>query len=299
MIIRASIERHSLEKVCVYRKPDSGWSIVVIRLADGRTATAKGVIEFEPKHGDPLELDGEWTVSNFPGSMGKQEFIFKSAMLSIPSDPRTLLHYACQITKGIGPVKEAEIWERYGTDWQNQQSLDVRGITESTQWAWRDTLDRLKDQNLQTQAMAYLLSKGCSMNMANAAWKRWESNTIRVVEDDCYMLTDLPHYGFGHVDESIRVAFGITNEDPRRVRAAILYVMSEVLDGGDTVAAWADVANRVAGMVPGALKQMDSAIKELVRLEKVVVLHGELLAMKKDWENEAKVWGRFDKGEKS
>ena len=292
--IRATIVPHSPERVCVFRKAD-GWSIVKVRLDSGKEATAKGAIEFDPRPGDPLELEGDWKVSEFPGSMGREEFVFKTAMLSIPEDPRALLHYACQITKGIGPVKETEIWEKYGTAWREQATLDVKGITESTQWAWGDTLKRLKEQNLQTQAMAFLLAKGCSMNMANAAFKAWGANTVGVTEANCYALTDLPHYGFGHVDESIRVAFGIGDNDPRRVQAAILYVLGQVVDAGDTVALWSEVAARVAGMIPGAVKMIDAAVAELVKAEKVVVMHGELLALKADWTNEDAIWGRFGK----
>jgi len=262
-------------------------------MVSGQKYTAKGCIEFEPKHGDNLILEGDWKVSVFPGSLGKREFDFRSAMLAITTDPRALLHYACTLTKGLGPVKETEIWEAYGPKWSEQETLLIPGISESIAWSWKDTLRRLADQNSQTQAMAFLLSKGCSMTMANAAWAKWESETLRIVETDCYALTELPHYGFSHVDDSIRVAFGIGDDDLRRVKAAALYVMDQVSSNGDTVAIWSDIAAEVVELIPRAAASFDAAVKELVEAGKMVVMHENLLSLALDWKNDNVIWERY------
>ena len=48
-------------------------------------------------------------------------------------------------------------------------------------------------------------------------------------------------------------------------------------------------------MIPGAVKQVDAAVGELVRQEKLVVVHGDRLAAMDDWQNEALIWGRMGK----
>lgn len=291
--IRATVEQIRPGQVWAYRKPDSKWTILSILLTSGAKCAAKGIVEFEPKHGDMLELEGTWEKSKYPGTLGRDEFNFKSAMLHVPTDPRALLHYACTLTKGIGPVKETEIWERYGEKWEGVETLDIPGISEAIQWNWNETRRRLKEHADQTQAITLLISKGATLNMANAAWAKWGAETTGTVTENCYRLADLSHYGFNDVDASIRVAFGIGDSDPRRVEAAVLYVMGQFTGQGDTVADWVEVATKVCEMVPGARNMMDQAVKTLIDGGKVVVLQGDKLAMAGDCEAETMVWERF------
>ena len=291
--IKVTVEQIAPGKVWAYRKPDSKWTILNVLLTSGEKCTAKGIVEFEPKHGDLLELEGEWKKSQYAGTMGKNEFCFKSAMLHIPSDPRALLHYACTLTKGIGPIKETEIWERYGDKWEEIETLDMPGISESTAWNWTETRRRLKEHADQTQAITLLLSKGCTLNMANAAWSMWAQETVGTVTENCYRLADLPHYGFVDVDESIRVAFGIPDNDQRRVEAAILYVIGQMTNQGDTVADWAEVTAKVSALIVGAKAMMDAAVKVLIDRGMIVVLQGDKLAIAGDAAAETACWERF------
>ena len=288
--IKVTVEQLAPGRVWAYRKPDSKWTILNVLLESGQKCTAKGIVEFEPKHGDLLELEGDWKKSQFNG---KDEFCFKSAMLHVPSDPRALLHYACTLTKGIGPVKETEIWERYGAKWEDIETLDIPGISEEVEWNWNETRRRLKEHADQTQAITLLLSKGCTLNMSNAAWARWAQDTVGKVTENCYLLADLPHYGFSDVDESIRVAFGIGDNDQRRVEAAVLYIIGQMTDGGDTIADWVEVATKVCLLVPGAKYQMDAAVKALIEREMIQVLQGDKLAIAGDAVAEAACWERF------
>ena len=214
-------------------------------------------------------------------------------MLYVPSDPRALLHYTCTLTKGIGPVKETEIWERYGDKWQEVETLDLPSISETTQWNWNETKRRLKEHADQTQAITLLISKGCTLNMANAAWAKWAHETVGTVSANCYLLADLPHYGFNDVDESIRVAFDIGDADQRRVEAAILCTIGQLTDGGDTVADWVETHTKVCGMVAGAKYQMDQAVKALVDRGMITILQGDKLAMSGDAAAESAIWARF------
>jgi hypothetical protein len=293
--IKVTVEQLAPGRVWAYRKPDSKWTILNVLLESGQKFTAKGIVEFEPKHGDLLELEGEWIKSKYPGTLGKDEFCFKTAMLHVPSDPRALLHYAATLTKGIGPVKETEIWERYGAKWVDADKLDIHGISEAVEWNWQETRRRLNEHANQTQAITMLLAKGATLNMANAAWAKWEHDTVGVVSENCYRLADLPHYGFNDVDESIRVAFGIKDGDQRRVEAAILYVMGQMTSQGDTVVGWVEATAKVCEMVPDAKYQMDAAVKALIDRGMIVVLQGDKLAMSGDAAAETMIWNRFSK----
>jgi exodeoxyribonuclease V alpha subunit len=253
-------------------------------------------VEFEPKHGDMLELEGEWKASTHASSLGRLEFCFKTAMLNVPQDSRALLHYAATLTKGIGPVKETEIWERFGEQWQTGDITGIQGINETVAWNWTETLRRLGEHAAQTQAITLLLSKGATLNMANAAWERWKTDTVGTVTANCYRLTDLPHYGFADVDENIRVAFGIDDEDPRRVEAALMYVIEQATGSGDTVVPMTIANGKVCEMVQGANGKLDAALKVLVDRGDVVVLAAGMLALAGDAQAEKLTWERFRRG---
>jgi len=129
--------------------------------------TAKGVITWEVKEGDMLELEGNWKTSSYTG---EQEFDFRTACASIPEDSRTLLTYAVSLTPGLGPAIETSIWEKYGEKWTDALELDIPRIKEQTRFHWLNTLTRIREQKNQANAISYLLGKGCTLNMANAAW---------------------------------------------------------------------------------------------------------------------------------
>ena len=274
-----------------YRKEDSGWSIIL-------TDKGKflGEIDFEIKPGDVVQFEGSWRKSKFDG---QQEFAFKAALLSVPEDLRSLLHLAVSWTKGLGEAKEDAIWEAYGPDWKDEQELSgITGITETTRFHWQDTLKRLDTAQAQVQAISFLMAKGCSLNMATVAWATWEGATVAKAQSNPYVLADLPHYGFSHVDNGIRQQFGIKDDDPRRLDAAVLYAISQVTGQGDTVAGWTDILEAVADMVPYGHERFDDAVKRLVEAGKLRLMPDSvglemMICRDEDWKDERSIWERF------
>jgi len=239
--------------------------------------------------GQMLELEGTWETSKFDG---KQEFSFRGAVISIPTDLRGLLHYAASLTKGVGPARETQIWEYFGELWREKEIAQIPGVTEDIAWAWSDTIRRIDEQQNQTHAIAFLLGHGCTIHMAAVAWERWHDNLISIVQGDPYQLADLPFYGFGIIDNGIRQAFGIADADPRRVRAAILYSIARITDQGSTVVTRYYLLEQAGRIIPDALNQFDAAMKFLVDKAKIVAL-GEMFCLASDYENENMIWERF------
>ena len=272
-----------VEKV-LYRKPDSKWSI----LATDR-GTCKGVVLHEVAAGQLLEIEGKWEVSKFDG---KQEFNFRGCILSVPTDLRGLLHYAASLTKGIGPTREDQIWEYFGENWRERDISTIPGITEDITWAWGDALRRIDEQQNQTHAIAFLLGHGATLHMAAVAWEAWHDNTITTVTADPYALTDLPYYGFGAVDCGIRQTFGITDDDPRRVRASILYAINQFTGQGSTVITRMQLLEHLGRIIPDALQQFDDELKNLIDSDKIVAI-GDMFCLASDYENENSIWERF------
>ena len=290
-IITVTVQAARSSMVWVYRKPDSNWTI--LKTDKGKCL---GVVDFEPNDGDRLKIEGQWKKSDYSGEM---EFHFRSAMLDVPTDSKALLHYACSITKGLGPSKEQAIWEQFGEDWREHYILTgIKGITETIHWNWKDTLDRLGEQEEQTQAIAFLLSHSCGLNMANAAWKLWGKQAVGRVEHDPYELTKLPYYGFGDIDNGIRQTFGIKDNDPRRLRAAILYAVGQIVSGGNTIIDWDETVESVSELVPDCKNRFEDEINNLVEVNQLRILPDELglvlmLCREKDFQDESAIWNTF------
>lgn len=276
-----------LEKT-IYRKADSGWCIVKTN-----RGTAKGVIGWEAKDGDLLKLEGEWKRSTFNGA---QEFTFKAATPDIPEDSHGLLMYAVEITPGLGAAMEQRIWEKYGEGWRQVEDLEIHGLRESVKFHWKDTLRRLDAEKAKADAIAFLLGKGCTLNMSVTAWNEWAEETVGKVNENPFILAELPRYGFADVDNGIRQAFGIGDDDERRMTAALLYCLNRATDRGDTVVLQSDLLEKFGEYAKENVEEkFRRAAFSLDEYGKIRKISGEFFALIEDYENEVEISKRFGK----
>lgn len=277
-----------------HRKADSGWCI--IGTDQGK---AVGVIEWEPSTGDQLELSGDWENSAYG-----QQFKFTEAKPHIPTDPRTMLHYATSITTGLGDARETEIWITYGPEWRNDPDLErIEGLSTRVRAAWAETLSLLVLAETKFQVIAWLMDLGATIKMAAAAWGLWAEQTQPRVMQDCYCLTELKGYGFQDVDRKIRVGLGIPNDDQRRYSAAMLYLLRrETKATGATAILYerrksgkdcreTELVTEWRGMV-GDVKP-PKTVGRLVADARVYLVGGDAglyLVLVADWESESVIW---------
>lgn len=212
---------------------------------EGNSVKAVGECPFRPNENAVYELAGDWTLWN-----GLRQFKFKGIEERIPVDSRQLLSYACELTPGFGEGTAQAIWDALGENWQHIQEGDVPRVNERKIAALMDTLETLELHRQQTEAMVFLAQHNCTRKMAEAAWARHTLSTIPRVNANCYILADLPNYGFKAVDNGIRQAFGIEDGDPRRIDAAVGYCFGEMTASGDTVVSWTDYWNAIRALLP-------------------------------------------------
>lgn len=209
---------------------------VILRTSQG---ICKGSMKWIPRVGEKLVMSGD-----FGTYKGNQEFKFKDVYHDIPADPRALLHYACELTKGLGPAMEETIWNKLGENWQNITPDDVPRMKQSAYENLQETIQHLGVEKDKTDAVTYLISIGCTRNLSEKAWSEWKTKTITLVQENPFILADLPNYSFRDVDTGIRQRFGIMDHDSRRVKAAVRYFMNQLCDG-PTVASWWSLRDKV------------------------------------------------------
>jgi hypothetical protein len=269
----------------VTKRGAGGWYILITD-----QGCCKGTVGWSLTENTLLRLTGNWEVSKFNGA---REFKFHTAELEIETDPRALLHLACLETKGLGGAKESLIWDVYGEDWQEATLEEIPGLRQSTRDLWADTLRRLKDMDAQVRTTAWLLSKGCSKGMADAAWNQWHTGTQGIVSENPYVLADLPNFNFTHVDGEITEAFGITRDDPRRYRAGARYIMKQITNSSNnTLCDKESLAYQMMQWCPEHSEQIDPAINSLLEDKELHQL-GNNLVLSEDYRNAIAVYNRF------
>lgn len=219
----------------VFPKPEAyadGPCFYILRTDVG---TCKGRLSHVPAVGERFIFDGKWEVSKWNGAM---EFSFFHAAAYLPKDERSLLKYACEMTHGFGPALEEKIWEAKGEDWRHVGEADgIKGLTPAKLSAFQSTVETIDNNGERTDAVAWLMSIGLTVKMSEAAYEKWGKATTLKVKEDCYILAQLPGYGFRDVDERVRQYFGIGRNDPRRAAACLNYYLAQ-LTQEDTIVSW-------------------------------------------------------------
>ncbi|OGV36183.1 MAG: hypothetical protein A2020_12320 [Lentisphaerae bacterium GWF2_45_14] len=188
-----------------------------------------GVLSWQPVPGEKLILSGTWSEYR-----GEKQFKFTNARPDIPQEAKTLLHYVCSRTPGIGPKLEEKIWETVGEKWTELKPGDVPRMNNDIVAEFHKQYAEIKLHDEQYQAIAWLIGKGCSQKMAEAAWEKWETETLGVVQENPYRMTELYGYGFAAVDRH-REAFNVAVDDRRRLLAGVEYAVRQAQDDGSTL----------------------------------------------------------------
>jgi len=159
-----------------------------------------------------------------------------------------------------------KIWEIYGEDWRKLEMDKIPRMNVKLFNEFHIALEKLEMNKLQSDSIAFLMSKGCSINFASAAWKYFEGNTMEKVSADPFALTYVPRYGFKDVDNGVRQNFGITDQDPRRIVAAILYSIKMLGESnGHTTVIWKELIATTQSYTGGLIGDLiKNQIKKMV-----------------------------------
>lgn len=277
-----------------YAKEDSNWTIFEAEILSGdlqpQKLIAKGVLPKGTEAGTLLDISGYVSRSQFSGEV---ELTVKTAMVSIPEDPRFLLQYACSITAGLGPTREQQIWTAYGEAWEaeSRELEAIAGISHAAREAWRLTLDRIAADRTHARVVSFFLSHGCTDLVARKAWDKWGEEAPAQASANCYVLARLPRVGFAYVDRAVRVHFDVGDRDPRRVSAAVYYALEQASDGGSTLHAIPDILNRACELVPVGTTEAEQGLWREVSQGRIIANRaGQVVSLAPDYENETKIY---------
>lgn len=227
--------------------------------------TIKGKLSWTPLPEERLSLFGAWKTHPSYGRF----FEFVTGRHDIPDDERAMLKYACELTKGIGEITEGDIWNAKGESWRELSIEDkVPRITPRVLTAFKETIEHLGLQQEKLDVISYLISKGATTRMAESAWEKWADSTITKVQTNCYVLAELKNFSFRDVDERISQHFGIGEEDPRRIVAAVDYFMKQ-LSQSSTLVTWRELKAKVEGAIRVTPKLLSDTVRGMFNDERL------------------------------
>lgn len=262
-------------------QPENTWKLM---LTDhGKVA---GKVPWDVTEGDELQLTGEWHIRQL-----ERRFAFVTARAHIPHSPSAKLELAASQTKGMGPSLVNKIKAMYGDEWEDCLAMGtVPGLNHRVWSALQETLRRMAQSGAASETIAYLMGMGCTPNMARKAWKKWKIHTMPLVNGNPYVLTELPNYGFCHVDR-IRLNFGIEDNDPRRIRAALEYAIKQLTASGSDCAEWEEIVARAIAETGGITRNLVIEHSEsMFEAGALVVVPGtSLVALGADYRNSEEI----------
>ncbi|MDR1564738.1 MAG: ATP-dependent RecD-like DNA helicase, partial [Oscillospiraceae bacterium] len=215
-----------------YHNEDSGFTVLELICEDELIIAVGTLPEVFP--GEELRLQGSWgSHPNF----GRQ-FKAESYQRFLPASAEAILRYLSSgAIKGIGPVSAASIVAKFGENTleimekEPARLSEIKGISKSKA---EKIAEEYRKQFGMREAMLFLDKFGITPSEALRIWKKLGSSAVHRVQENPYILcSEGVNIGFYRADE-IAAQMEKPEDDNRRIKAGLLYVLRHNLGNGHT-----------------------------------------------------------------
>jgi exodeoxyribonuclease V alpha subunit len=216
----------------VYQNDENGYAIARIKDRD-ETITIVGYIPYLSE-GQSLKLIGEWTAHPTFG----QQFKVQSWAELLPDSVKGIERYlASGVIAGIGPVTAKKIVDKFGEDTLDILDKDISRLKE-IEGIGNKKIEVISEsfskQHEIRNIMIFLQNYGISPNQCGKIYKRFGSDSIRVVRENPYILTEeVAGIGFKTADKIAR-SLGIDDNSAFRIESGIKYIINQFCALGNT-----------------------------------------------------------------
>lgn len=264
----------------VYQNTDNGFTIFIIKTGRDTEVTVKGSVPtLNP--GEQVALAGAWTMHP---KFGKQ-FEAKKCTTVVPTSVLGLKKYlGSGLIKGIGPVFAEKLVNQFGEsvleviEKEPHRLALIPGVgpkrIESIISAWQE-------QKEISHIMVFLQDKGISTTYATKIYKRYRNQAIELLLENPYRLAEnIWGIGFKTAD-TIAQNLGFEPESLKRIRAGLLFVLSNTVNQGHLYAELNDLKTKTIELLELELNddiqgKLKTALHDLYNSEKIKLLtHAE------------------------
>lgn len=216
----------------VYRNNQNGYSVLILS-DDGELVTAVGKMT-DVSVGDELRLVGKMVLNPNYG----EQFSFDYYEQSIPSNAAAILKYlSSRSIKGIGAKTAKKIVDAFGDNTleimqkQPDRLTEISGISHEKAMSINEQICKIFGMK---EIMVYLTKYHISATETVRIWKEYGSNSIEMIEKNPYVLCgENIGVSFEKADR-IAESFGKPLNDPCRIKAGILYIITYNSGNGHT-----------------------------------------------------------------
>lgn len=216
----------------VFHNEENGYVVAKIR-DKSELVTIVGCIPYITE-GQSLRLKGQWVIHPQFG----QQFKVESCEELLPNSIVGIEKYlASGIIVGIGPVTAKKIVEKFGEEALDILDNDIERLKEiegigdkKIEIIYESYCKQREVKNI----MVFLQTYGVTPNQCMKIYKRFGANSISVVKDNPYILTEeVSGIGFKTADKIAR-SLGVEVNSPFRIQSGIKYVINEFCSLGNT-----------------------------------------------------------------
>lgn len=220
--------------------------------------------------GDTITVHGEWEVHDKYG----RQFKGKSLSLSLPLDAAGLKKWLSWNAPQVGPVTAGRLVDLFGLELMDRCGTDAEDVAiqgrisiETVEWLAK----RWQTEKTKIGAVSWLAGHGLTQKQAEAVFARYGAGCISLVQEDPFeLLGNVDGFGWVVTDQ-FAAALGVTGEDPRRMRGAVVASVREAYEKGSTCANVRTTCNLAADkLAVGGASRFAKHIDEAVETKKLV-----------------------------
>ncbi len=286
LVYHKCMEIKGIVESIVYRNSENGYTILDLFSA-GRMITVAGKFPIVGK-GETLELEGEFKINKKYG----EQFEAESIRVEKPTDTYAIEKYlSCGLISGVGEVTAHNIVKRFGErtleviENSPNELAEVRGISIKKANEIHNTY---KDIKKMQEAVMFLQKYDISINMAVKIFNKYKYRTEEIISANPYkLIEDIEGIGFKTADK-IAMKIGIEFDSEIRVRAGVLFALTEIAEKQGSTLAYVEVLKKttleVLELDENYTEHVESAIIDLEitgALKKVTHKEKEALAISK------------------
>lgn len=253
----------------IYKNETNGYTIATFQMESSET-TVVGYLPFIQK-GDSLKVIGKFVTHPDYGDQFKVE-TFEKIM------PQTLdaleKYLANGLIKGIGPATAKKIVKKFGEATVEvlkvnpEELTQIKGITDKKAKEISESF--IENWGL-WQIVGFLEKFGLGTASAMSIYKKLGPNTINLVQNDPYILSEIGvRVDFAQIDK-IALDLGIENNNLKRIDAGIRHGLNLATYNGHSCVLEANLITYVSNLLKVSEDDVSSGIRDLRAKEQIKI----------------------------
>ena len=260
----------------IYRNEINGYMVGLFKVKDNNIDYDDDMIHITgvlPKLNEKKEyiLYGDTTIHNKYGL----QFNVSSFEINIPTKEEELVVFLSSDLFPIGEKTAKKIVDLFHEDTINK-ILENKNCLESIPRLGEKKIDKIYNTLLDYQSTSNIVLEltklGFDMKDSLSFLNKYSNKILDTVNNNVYDLIDSDEISFTKIDE-IALGMGINEDDDRRVKALIIYIMKELcFNNGDTYLFFEDISNSLSNYVNITSEKLDYLMIKLIKDRKIIVV---------------------------